>query len=405
MRRFLVLVSAFAHAAAALAQPAFTYVNSVDETVSRASSIVVGRIAGITHPKNDPYKARLTIAVEKTLMGKPMDSVDFEADPFYGNYIDAYADRREVMLVTPAKTGQPPIFAVSGSPIDSASTADFKIIKDADEFIKEVKQLVAAQPGPSLGNWIISAPDNELGLRWHNQFDGPNPTLLLVPIDKNLLARAKQWVKSGDWRTRLEAFRVFHHFESPDLVPILTPLLSDPGYDVRSAEQNKGIEVRTYRVREEAHRLLVKLGVNVERPKTEESVSRLDDIEILYWWHIEPGELVALRQANRLKEFHTYSRAITQEDLRSLASVSSLTKIVCDWATLSDDDLKLLAGMKNLTSLGVFSANLTDASVDVLASMKSLRAVNLARTKITRAGIERLRKLRPDLYIPPPREA
>jgi hypothetical protein len=67
---------------------------------------------------------------------------------------------------------------------------------------------------------------------------------------------------------------VFRYFETADLVPVLKPLLSDPGYEVRSADQNKGIEVHTFRVRQEAYAMLKRLKANVDPPIEEESISR-----------------------------------------------------------------------------------------------------------------------------------
>lgn len=401
MTRPALLYVAVALAAATGAQPAYSYIESTDQVVSTADAILLGRIASITHPDNDWTKARLEIHVTQVLKGGVGKGVMIDVDPLYSNYIDAYAYDREVMVLYPKESAVPALF-VPGSLGKYFSTADFGIIDTADEFMSEVKRLAASNAGPSLGNWIVFPPDTEAGMRWTERFKQPNPTCLIVPIDRNLLARAKEWVKSDDWRVRVEALRVFRYFESPDLVPLLKPLLDDPGYDVRSAEQNNGIEDRLYRVRQEAYRMLVKLGEKVEMPRMEESISRIEEVEVLYWSHIDAGELVVLRQAKRLREFHTYSRAITQDDLRSLASVPTLARIVCDWAGLTDDDLKLLSNMTSLVSLGINSAKVTDASVVTLAQMKNLRFVNMAGSQMTPEGRARLRQLRPDLYIRPP---
>ena len=98
---------------------------------------------------------------------------------------------------------------------------------------------------------------------------------LSVPVDERLEKRARDYCRSESYRRREEGVRALRYFKSDENIARVKRLLNDPGWAyLYHAQENKGIEVRIYGVRQEAYRTLRVWGIDVEMPVIREEVQK-----------------------------------------------------------------------------------------------------------------------------------
>jgi hypothetical protein len=98
---------------------------------------------------------------------------------------------------------------------------------------------------------------------------------------------------------------------------------------------------------------------------------------------------------------------VTDQDLKGLAHLKSLTRLTLLGSKVTDAGLKELAPLANLSKLDLDSTKVTDAGLKELTPLKNLSALRLVDTGVTDAGVAELRKSLPNCEIkhgpiPPP---
>ena len=157
-------------------------------------------------------------------------------------------------------------------------TADFTLLRDPEAVVQAARDTVRRMPSnvKRIHTFGMEVPREAVaGSKWNKYYETGGYLVLSVPVDERLEKRARAAIRSGSFRKRAEAARILRYFRSDENLERLRTLLDDPGWDyVRHAEENQGIEVRIYGVRQEAYRTLESWGVDVEKPKFREEVRK-----------------------------------------------------------------------------------------------------------------------------------
>ncbi|MEZ6138939.1 MAG: hypothetical protein R3B84_00065 [Zavarzinella sp.] len=85
---------------------------------------------------------------------------------------------------------------------------------------------------------------------------------------------------------------------------------------------------------------------------------------------------------------------LTDDGLKELAGLKSLTTLILFSKPVTDTGLKELAGLKSLTTLDLRITSVTDAGLKELVELKSLTSLHLGATKVTDAGLKELAGLK-----------
>jgi hypothetical protein len=101
-------------------------------------------------------------------------------------------------------------------------------------------------------------------------------------VDERLERRAQKAILSPRYAEREEGARAHLDFRSDENVARARSLLADPGWAYAAhAEDNRGVEVRVYGVREAPYRALKYWGVRAEEPVTREVVVKLEAVRTI----------------------------------------------------------------------------------------------------------------------------
>src|SRR4030095_4845618 len=100
---------------------------------------------------------------------------------------------------------------------------------------------------------------------------GP-PRLLAVPVDGQLEAWALAKIRSRE--ELYQAFQALRPFKSASNIEFVRGLLNDPQFDLISANDNGGIELRIYRTRQMAYDVIKGWNVSVDPPVVREEIPR-----------------------------------------------------------------------------------------------------------------------------------
>ena len=99
--------------------------------------------------------------------------------------------------------------------------------------------------------------------------------MLKVPVDERLEARGHEFIKSDQYMRWGEGARALRYFKSDENIARLKGLLDDPGWSyLHHPDQNDGLEVRLYGVRDDAFQTLKSWEVDVPKPVIREEIQR-----------------------------------------------------------------------------------------------------------------------------------
>jgi hypothetical protein len=284
--RSLVAAAVYMFAAAQLhAQPGFQSARSIETIVANADLVVVGKLVEIRAEEKtaDRRGHEIVLAVEETLKQDL-----FTIDPYErlgvrvaqhltevqgwklrGNRLlvadDAYAPYASTVIEL--ATGRLEVL-----------TADFTLLRDPDAVLQAAKKTLQRMPVAikRIHTFSLAVPRAVVaGTKWEKYYGTGGHLGLSVPVDQTLQKRAQNYIDSDNYQKREEGVRALRYFKSDENVARVKRLLSDPAWAyLKRAEENDGVEVRWYGVRDEAFRTLRSWGADVEKPVIREEVRK-----------------------------------------------------------------------------------------------------------------------------------
>ena len=385
------------------AQPLFGDAPSIECTILNAGSLMVGTIDRLE--PNPDGSAVVTLAVERTLRGEHYDRL-----AILFSVVGAYQlqDRREARLLVAAQ-GDP---LVGQTVIDLSSpdlavlTADFALLKTPDAVIEAARATLQRRPGVErIATFRRVVPVEAVsGTRWKSLYGTGGYLLLDVPVDDRLARWARETLeKPGRLVEREAAARALRFFRSDENVALAKSLLTDPNWAYQKyAEQNRGVEVRSYVVRAAAYATLTYWGVPVDQPVIREEVVKRDAVtfvDLITRPDLTDAELDDLARFPNLKFLNLSGSPVTDARLRRVADLKGLRTLYLAATEVTDAGLLTLAGLPVLEDLNLMSTRVSDAALPTLAGLDQLRTLDISNTAFTAAGVAELRRLRPDLTV------
>lgn len=85
---------------------------------------------------------------------------------------------------------------------------------------------------------------------------------------------------------------------------------------------------------------------------------------------------------------------VSDEDLKDLIDLKSVTALTLDNTAISDDGLKIIVGFENLTRLSLWQTKITDSGLRELAGLKRLTSLNLLECSLSDVGMKELKVLK-----------
>ena len=267
------------------AQPLFGHAESLESTVANADLVFVGkllqpggngqadergRIDGVFdiefHMKQDLFATQPHRRFRTRLAAPASSLADWKAH-----------SRRLLVAVQEDAPDSTRVLAL-GEHGSDVLTADFKLLRDPDEVIRVARETVRRIPAPvrRIHTFPLAVPREAVaGTKWEPYYGSGGHLVLQVPVDDRLETRAWNAIRSGNYQGREEAARALRYFKTDGNVARLRSLLVDPGWAyVYHAEENHGVEVRIYGVREAAYLTLKSWGVEAEIPLIREEVKK-----------------------------------------------------------------------------------------------------------------------------------
>jgi hypothetical protein len=157
-------------------------------------------------------------------------------------------------------------------------TADFRLLRDPEAVLRAARDAVRRPPAPvkRLHTFRMMVPRPIIaGTRWESYYETGGYLTLSVPVDDRLEHRARDAIHSQSYLRREEGARALRYFRSDQNIVELKRLLNDPGWAyLRHPQENQGVEVRLYGVRQEAYRALKLWGLDVEEPLIRERIRK-----------------------------------------------------------------------------------------------------------------------------------
>ena len=389
---------------AAQAQPLVGGVESIECAVANSFQVVVGTIVEV-HAKveTDTSAGReVTMLVEEILKGSHYERVRVGL-------------RRPAADLAGWKERSTRLLVMQGDPrtemdvIDltdkglAVFTSDLTLLRKPEDVIRAAKETVRRMPGVKrIERYKLRVPDRATvaGTKWEEVYKNGSYIRVAVPIDDRLEKLAIEYLRAKDYEQRREGAILLSYFKSDENVARAKALLDDPnwGYSHR-AEDNRGVEVRSYGVREMAYSALRDWGVKVEKPVTAEEVWKPDVVRrVTLADQVTDADLKKLASFKNLESLLLSYSGVTDEQLKEVAKLADLRDLYLSNTTVTDEGLKHLAALKNLRHLCLSGTAVTDEGLKVLAGFPSLQKIDLdGAKKVTAGGLAELLKLRPDL--------
>jgi len=405
--RFVAIICTVVLVARSSAQPVQESIESLELSTLNADNIVVGKLTDYKGFADEQSRWQLTVAVDETIKGPKQARLELQS---YSPEVDLRlrkARGSRLLVFSQAKQGFRPRIIDLDDPELCQPKADFTFIRNEADLIRFVKELVRNNPeSKRFGRFTLRVPNDERAKAWKSVYWQGIMPALLVPAD----AKLEQWAigQLGSKRREevLLALSAMSNFKSDSNVRLLEKFLVSPVFVVeRSAEYNKGVEVRRFRQREEAFRILTDWGVRASQPVLSESVSMVETLKELHLQAPVSREDLALLEACKELTKLSFSNAqLKNEDLALIGRLTNLTSLDINSARDVDyHGLKQLAGLTHLQSLNVSLTAFSDAGLEVVAKFKNLRDLSLYATEVTDSGIAEFIKKRPDVRVIPER--
>ncbi len=418
------------------AQPLFGHAESIECTVANADLVLVARLVEYGRSKQADGREghEGTIDVEETLKQDLFQEEPYQRLGVQLHYpasvLADWKDHSRRLLVALKEDGPDAttVIALAQESLE-VLTEDLKLLRDPGAVIRIAKETVRRTPAPvrRIHTFGLMVPREAVaGTRWEGLYATGGHLSLGVPVDERLERRAHDDIRSESYMRREEGVRALRFFRSEENVARAKSLLADPGWGYRRhAEENMGLEVRVYGVREEAYRTLTSWGVRADKPVIREEVwrpdrvrqvvlsdarvtgadvdglSRFENLQELYLRDVpaSPDLLRRVARLNGLRSFEVGGAGVTDEGLEEIAALGELRHLSLRATKVTGAGLKALAGLKNLTTLDLSHSGVTDDGLEHLAGLNGLRVLYVSGTSISTGAVAGLAKRRPDLKV------
>lgn len=389
------------------AQPLVGGVESIECAVANSSLVVIGTIVEVHATKNPEANAEVeaTMIVEETLKG-------------------SHGERRRVGLRRSAadlagwKERSTRLLVMQDGPteLDAIDLTDkglavfasnLTLLRKPEDVIRVAKETVRRMPGVKrIETYRLRVQDRATvaGTKWEKTYKDGSYIRVAVPIDDRLEKLAIEYLRVKDYEQRREGAILLRYFKTDENIARAKALLDDPnwGYNHR-AEENRGVEVRSYGVREMAYSALRDWGVKIKEPITREEVWKPDVVRLVTFAdRPSDADFQKLASCKNLESLLLAYSAVTDDQLMEVAKLANLRDLYLGSTAVTDVGLKHLVALKNLRCLSLRDTAVTDEGLKVLAGCPSLQEIELdGAKKVTAGGLAGLRKLRPDLKVGP----
>jgi hypothetical protein len=370
----LAIPAALCMLARAEAQPIFRHAASVECMVLDADTVIVGKIVEVEQEQvGKPGECCSTVAIEETLKGAQRERLRAR---FRGTAqeLTAWKGQSCRLLLTLA-TGEPPtatnVLILRDKDLGYLA-ADFTVLRKPEDVLRLARETarLPAEKNPQERFYLRVPHETAAATRWKDSFTGH--LSLTVPVDDRLQKRAHEYLRSDDYMCRQEGIRALRFFKSEENIARARALLKDPSWATsKRAEDNEGVEVRYYGIREEAYEALKEWGEQAKEPVVRETV-----------WKPEAVEVVD-RSNTKVRD----------ADLKELARFKNLQCVILRNTSIGDAGLAVLAGFEGLQDLALGNTRVSDAGLAHLARLKKLRALELGVTRVTDTGLKELTAL------------
>lgn len=385
------------------AQPGFRVIDSIEVTVANADSVFVGRIVSIQPTaRKDAGRVSVAVSVEETLKGGRGEkwSVDLALPE---SVVAGWLTHASRLLVAVD------IAAPSATAIDLSSdilcvyTEDFVCLRSAASVIQAAKDVVRRTPAGVKRINAVALMFPPGTLNGGSGYDYAT-TRLHVPVDERLEKRAHAILR-GDIRIdRADAVGALKYFKSDENIRLMKSLLNDPATGInRSAEDNMGVEVRIYYIRESAYGALKAWGIDVPEPVLREETVHLDRVTTVSLWN-KPGTVTdaPLRELARfpnLIHLDLLNDRLADSAWEAIGTLKTLRRLGLAGTNVTDAALANLAGLPHLEELDLRSTRITSGGLAALGGFTTLKKLQVVRTRANAAAIAALQQRRPDLVI------
>ena len=279
LNSFLVVGALLSGTEPLTAQPLIAHARSIESVVVNSDLVFVARIVTIGDAERvDGQEVHnTTIAIERTLKqdlftDEPYRKLQMHI-PRSGPVLTDWQERSSRLLVAydaDAPYATTVIELVPGNM--EIFRADLTLLCEPEEVVRAAEDVLGRMPRGirRIHTFGLQVPHERItGTEW-GKFHG---LVLNVPVDEQLKRRALRQIRSEHYHLREEGVRALRYFQSDENVERIKSLLDDPGWGyLYHAQENDGVEVRIYGVRQEAYRTLKSWGVTVEKPTIREDV-------------------------------------------------------------------------------------------------------------------------------------
>jgi hypothetical protein len=100
-----------------------------------------------------------------------------------------------------------------------------------------------------------------------------------------------------------------------------------------------------------------------------------------------------------LKSLYCGGSNVTDDDLRHLESAEEILVLSLNETKITDDGLHYLSNIKSLNAIRFDGTSISDAGMNSLSTVHFKLGVDLSGTRVTRTGVDRLKELRPEIYV------
>lgn len=284
LKSFVAVGVSLVAAVPAYAQPLFGRAESIESTVVNADRVFIGRLVEFGEGRADEREGQEgTMGVEDVIKAEHFaDEEPAQRLRVHLSYpapvLASWKDHSHRLLV--AVNGDDPkaTRVIDLAPEGLAAlTEDLTLLRDPDAVLRVAREVVRRTPAAvrRLHNFGLVVPrETVVGTKkWEEYYATGGWLVLNVPVDGRLEMRARDAIRSKDYLRREEGGRALRYFKSDENIVRVKALLDDPGWSYRHhPQENEGVEVRFYGVRQEAYRTLKSWGVSADRPITRKEV-------------------------------------------------------------------------------------------------------------------------------------
>jgi hypothetical protein len=273
------LVSVPAHA-----QPLFGRAESIESTVLNADIVVVGKLVTFGgEPVDETGRRPATIAVAETLKGEHGERLSLQLLHSV-SVLTKWKQDAGLLLVAVQGDGPTGTRVIDLADKELAVlTADFTLLRKPEDVLRSARETILRLPGVKrIDTFRLQVPAATVaGTKWQTYYQTGGYITLTVPVDERLEKRAREYIGSQSYRQREEGAQALRYFRSDENIARVKALLNDPGWAyLKRAEENNGVEVRVYGIRQAAYDTLNYWGVKAKMPMIRETILKLKGVQI-----------------------------------------------------------------------------------------------------------------------------